>query len=109
MITAVHSLDVEVDVLHDLANNTANDSDVHIVECDTSFMPSIRAFAEYTKTIIDQPGSRVDVLTNNAGTNAVPEQTVISCTFLDGTITSKLTSLDQRSLLVILSLSWRGE
>ena len=75
VIASVRSLAGEHDELKALSSNMTRNSTLQILECETSSVESIRAFAEKAGPIIDnQGGGRVDVLINNAGINAVPEQ-----------------------------------
>ena len=72
IIAAVRSLSGELDDLKTLASKSTG-SKIHILECDTASLPSIQKFGTEASKVLD--GKQLDVLLNNAGINAVPQQT----------------------------------
>ena len=72
IVAAVRSLSGELDDLKALASKNTS-SKIHILECDTGSLPSISAFGSAVSKLLD--GKQLDVLLNNAGINAVPNQT----------------------------------
>jgi NAD(P)-dependent dehydrogenase (short-subunit alcohol dehydrogenase family) len=73
IIGGVRSLKGDLSDLEALASKSRN---IHILECDTSSPSSIAAFGKgVAKTL--GPDTQLDYLINNAGINAVPEQTAL--------------------------------
>jgi len=76
IIAGVRSLSGELKDLEALKSK-ASDAKIHILECDTSSLSSIEAFGkELDKTI--GKDTQLDYLINNAGINAVPNQTSLT-------------------------------
>lgn len=73
VIACVRSLDGDLSKLKDLASKPSNGSTIDIRQCDTSSVKSIRAFAEALPSDI-----KPEVVINNAGINAVPDQDSLS-------------------------------
>lgn len=74
VIACVRSLQGEIDALKSLASS--NDAKIHIVECDTSSVASIKkAGTEITKLL---SGQQLNYLLNNAGINSVSSQTALT-------------------------------
>lgn len=75
ILACVRSLQGELDDLKKLAS--ANSS-IHIIECNTASVDSIKKGVTQVSDILGQ--SRLDYLINNAGINAVPERTALDFT-----------------------------
>ena len=73
IVAAVRSLSAELDDLRALASKSSSGTKIHILECDTGSLASISAFGSAVSKLLD--GKQLDVLLNNAGINAVPNQT----------------------------------
>jgi NAD(P)-dependent dehydrogenase (short-subunit alcohol dehydrogenase family) len=73
IIAAVRSLKGELTDLQALASQSRN---IHILECDTSSLASIAAFGTAVTKTLGQD-AQLDYLLNNAGINAVREQTAL--------------------------------
>ncbi|OQV01000.1 hypothetical protein CLAIMM_06422 [Cladophialophora immunda] len=81
VIAAVRSLQGELDDLKQLASTAAGT--VHILECNTGDLQSIRAFGDAVKQPLAGSGGgskQIDYLLNNAGINATPEQSSLDMT-----------------------------
>jgi NAD(P)-dependent dehydrogenase (short-subunit alcohol dehydrogenase family) len=77
IVACVRSSSTDLGDLRSVKNKSK--ATVHIAECDTSFLPSIHAFAKSLPQLLgDSP--KIDVLLNNAGINATPEQTSLDIT-----------------------------
>jgi NAD(P)-dependent dehydrogenase (short-subunit alcohol dehydrogenase family) len=74
VIAGVRSLNGELADLQALASKSR---DFHILECDTSSLSSIAAFGEEVSKTLGRD-VRIDYLLNNAGINAVPDQTALN-------------------------------
>jgi NAD(P)-dependent dehydrogenase (short-subunit alcohol dehydrogenase family) len=77
IIAGVRSLKGELSDMEALASKSGN---IHILECDTSSLSSIAAFGKNVTKTLGQD-AQLDYLFNNAGINAVREQTALN---LDG-------------------------
>ena len=75
IIAAVRSLRGSLADLKALASQSPGNS-IHILECDTSSLPSIVAFGRQVTKLLGQD-THLDYLLNNAGINAVPSQTAL--------------------------------
>lgn len=71
----VRSLQGELDDLNRLASD---DSNVHVIECDTASVASIKACGSKVSDLLKE--RHLDYLINNAGINAVPERTALDFT-----------------------------
>ncbi len=77
IIACVRSLSNDLKDLEALKSNASSGAKIHILECDTSSIPSIETFGkELDKTI--GKDTQLDFLINNAGINAVPNQTSLT-------------------------------
>jgi len=76
IIAATRSLSRDLTALEALK---AKSRSVHILECDTSSLKSIEAFAKQVESLLG-PNGKVDFLLNNAGINTVHYQTSLDIT-----------------------------
>lgn len=76
IIAATRSLSSDLTALKDL---TTKNEHVHIVECDTSSVPSVERFAKEIASILG-PEKKISYLLNNAGINSVPHENAFSMT-----------------------------
>jgi NAD(P)-dependent dehydrogenase (short-subunit alcohol dehydrogenase family) len=76
IIAGVRSLSSDLSSLASLQNKTKN---IHVLQCDTSSVPSIAAFAESVASILGKD-RRIDYLLNNAGIDSVPDETSLNLT-----------------------------
>jgi NAD(P)-dependent dehydrogenase (short-subunit alcohol dehydrogenase family) len=72
IVACVRSSSTDLGDLHSITSQSK--AKIHIAECDTSSLPSIHAFAKSLPQLLGN-SSQVDVLLNNAGINATPDQT----------------------------------
>lgn len=72
VIGAVRSTSNDLAELNALNKN----KNIHVLECDTSSITSINAFAKSAKHVLN--GQKVDYLFNNSGINAVPQQSSLT-------------------------------
>lgn len=75
IFACVRSLQGDLDELKALA---AHKSSIHIIECDTSSVPSVGKCANEVSKLLN--GSQLNFLINNAGVNAVPTKTALEMT-----------------------------
>lgn len=75
IFACVRSLQGELDDLNKLISDNQN---IHLVECDTSSIDSIRACGSKISGTLGK--KNLDYLINNAGINAVPERTALDFT-----------------------------
>jgi len=74
IIAATRSLSSDLTSLKDFATKNGK---VHIVECDTSSVPSMEGFAKEVAGILG-PDKKISYLLNNAGINSVPHENAFS-------------------------------
>jgi NAD(P)-dependent dehydrogenase (short-subunit alcohol dehydrogenase family) len=74
IIAGVRSLTGELADLQALASKSRN---IHVLECDTASLPSIARFGEEVSKTLGQ-NTQLHYLLNNAGINAVPNQTALN-------------------------------
>ena len=74
IFAGVRSLSGEVDELKSLASSSK--ANIHIFEADYASPPSLDSFSK--RVISTLSGSKIDILINNAGINAVPQQTAMN-------------------------------
>jgi NAD(P)-dependent dehydrogenase (short-subunit alcohol dehydrogenase family) len=77
IVACVRSSSTDLGDLRSITDNSK--ATVHIAECDTSSLPGIHAFANSLPRLLGS-SARIDVLLNNAGINATPEQTSLDIT-----------------------------
>jgi NAD(P)-dependent dehydrogenase (short-subunit alcohol dehydrogenase family) len=74
IIGATRSLSSDLTALENLKTKNGN---IHILECDTSSIPSIERFAKDIAGILG-PDQKISYLLNNAGINSVPHEKALS-------------------------------
>jgi NAD(P)-dependent dehydrogenase (short-subunit alcohol dehydrogenase family) len=76
IFAGVRGLNGDIGDLQSLASSTSDKVTIKIVECNLSSTSSIKSFA--SKIIESLGNDKVDLLINNAGINAVPDQTSLT-------------------------------
>ena len=77
ILALTRSLSSDLSNLKSLSTSSSG-AKIHILECDTSSLPSIHTFAKTASTVLAPNGLKIDYLLNNAGVNIASSQSSLT-------------------------------